>query len=1059
LLGKRKVEVAPEREHCARQRQDHEAACDHRAAQLAELALQLAPQEAPAGIVLRNRGVDRGADLRLQPRLLVQPDLERYSRICPSGPIRIGSVNPPLSTQGRRTDLHALGVPSDVTPALTAAGDSPGECRPLARLMRSMLSIGKLAAGPTAGRYYVEQVAQGREDYYSGEGEAPGAWLGYGAQALGLGGEVDEGGIERLLSGRDPASGAELRTPPPTGAVAGFDLTFKAPKSVSIIFGIAEPGVVRELVAAHEAAVRDALGYLERKACATRRRIRGRVTQLDGHGFVAAAFRHRASRAGDPLLHTHVVVANCTQTANGRWGALDARPLYLHAKTAGYLYQASLRYEVTRRLGLAWQPVEHGVADLVGVSREVIEHFSRRRSEILTELSARGEHSARAAQMAALNTRRSKDYNVLAERLRAEWQARAVEHGLDMHALRRVLEPPLPRLSDDDVADWLAGPHGLTEQASTFSRRDVAQAFAEAARQGEPASLVEERADAFLDRDDVIAVATTTEPRFTTAELLKLEAELLDGADRRSDQDVGVAAKNAHDVAIEARPALSAEQQKLVRRLACDGRGVEVVRAAAGTGKTYALDGAREAWQRSGIPVIGCALSARAACELRDQARVDATTIARLRHALDHGAELQRGAVLVVDEAGMVGTRDLAALACAAEHSDVKLVLVGDDRQLPEIDAGGAFRALADRVGAVELHDVRRQDEQWDREALAALRRGDVERFAREYHDHGRLVAAPTAESARDALVEDWWQAHQRGEQALMIALRRSDVADLNERARGRLRDAGALGVEQAEPGERSFAVGDRVIAGRNDRTIGVTNGDTGRITALVDDRLTVALDDGRSTEIPRGYADDGHLDHGYAITAHRAQGATVDRAFVLGSDELYREWGYTALSRHRAEARFYVSAQPRFLNQAPEPLTSGNELVGAVERMLADSRAEHLAQHGLERDVIGELLEHRVAEAVAERASYEERLSALGDERGETHWWQRARRGQLDVLQDAWERARDHWSRDAIDATEQLGERRAPEPAELLRAHDPLAALDLAAPAPDLDRGMDLGL
>jgi ATP-dependent exoDNAse (exonuclease V) alpha subunit len=199
---------------------------------------------------------------------------------------------------------------------------------------------------------------------------------------------------------------------------------------------------------------------------------------------------------------------------------------------------------------------------------------------------------------------------------------------------------------------------------------------------------------------------------------------------------------------------------------------VEVVRAPAGTGKTYALDAAREAWQRSGIPVIGGALSARGACELRDQARIDATTIARLRDALDHGVELQRGAVLVVDEAGMVGTRDLAALALAAEHAEAKLVLVGDDRQLPEIDAGGAFRAVADRVGAAELHDVRRHDDQWDREALAALRRGDVGRFAREYHDHGRLVAASTAEAARDALVEDWWQANQRGKRALMIALR-----------------------------------------------------------------------------------------------------------------------------------------------------------------------------------------------------------------------------------------------------------------------------------------------
>ncbi len=145
---------------------------------------------------------------------------------------------------------------------------------------------------------------------------------------------------------------------------------------------------------------------------------------------------------------------------------------------------------------------------------------------------------------------------------------------------------------------------------------------------------------------------------------------------------------------------------------------------------------------------------------MRDQAGLDATTIARLKYGLDDGVELQHGSVLVVDEVGMAGTRDAAKLAAAAERANAKLVLVGDDRQLPEIEAGGAFRALAERLGADELHEVRRQREPWDRDALAALRGGDVERFAQEYHDHGRIVAAPTADKARAALIADWWQAH-----------------------------------------------------------------------------------------------------------------------------------------------------------------------------------------------------------------------------------------------------------------------------------------------------------
>ena len=223
---------------------------------------------------------------------------------------------------------------------------------------------------------------------------------------------------------------------------------------------------------------------------------------------------------------------------------------------------------------------------------------------------------------------------------------------------------------------------------------------------------------------------------------------------------------------------------------------MEVVRAPAGTGKTFALDAAREAWQASGVPVFGCALSAKAAGELRDQAAIDTTTIARLTYALEKGAQLARGSVLVVDEAGMVGTRDLARLLDAAEQAQAKLVLVGDDRQLPEIQAGGLFSALADRLGAIELTEVRRQREAWDRDALAALRDGDLEHFARAYYDHGRIVAAPSADAARAALVDDWWSATERGEQALMIAHRRADVADLNRRAREHMRAAGRLGVD-----------------------------------------------------------------------------------------------------------------------------------------------------------------------------------------------------------------------------------------------------------------------
>jgi conjugative relaxase-like TrwC/TraI family protein len=260
--------------------------------------------------------------------------------------------------------------------------------------LRGVLSLWKLSAGEGPERYYLEQVAHGQEDYYAGEGEAPGQWAGSGASALGLGGRVEDHELERLLQARDPSTGEELRRPMRDGAVTGFDLTFRAPKSVGILWGAGEGEVAREVREAHDCAVERALGYLEREACLARRGHGGRE-HVRGDGFVAAAFRHRASRASDPLLHTHVVVGNLTRGPDGRWTALDGRLLYRHAKTAGVLYQAELRGELVRRLGVEFGPVEHGCADLTGVPREVIEHFSQRRAEIVEHMDAHGGRSAK----------------------------------------------------------------------------------------------------------------------------------------------------------------------------------------------------------------------------------------------------------------------------------------------------------------------------------------------------------------------------------------------------------------------------------------------------------------------------------------------------------------------------------------------------------------------------------------------------------------------------------------------------------------------------------------
>ncbi len=220
-----------------------------------------------------------------------------------------------------------------------------------------MLSIGKLGVGQE--RYYEAKVAEGAEDYYSGEGEAEGYWLGDAADDLGLQGKVEGDQLTKMLTGVDPASGEPLglRAVAGRGPVPGFDLTFSAPKSVSVTWALGGTGAGAEVAAAHKASVEAALDYMQRQACWTRRGHGGHEF-LPGNGFLAAAYIHRSSRAGDPQLHTHVLVANATQGPDGRWTRLYHPAIYDHAKTAGYLYEANLRDELTERLGVRWERSE-----------------------------------------------------------------------------------------------------------------------------------------------------------------------------------------------------------------------------------------------------------------------------------------------------------------------------------------------------------------------------------------------------------------------------------------------------------------------------------------------------------------------------------------------------------------------------------------------------------------------------------------------------------------------------------------------------------------------------
>jgi hypothetical protein len=735
-----------------------------------------------------------------------------------------------------------------------------------------------------------------------------------------------------------------------------------------------------------------------------------------GEGLVAAAFLHRTSRAGDPQLHTHVLVANMTRGPDDRWTALDGRRLYAHAKTAGYLYQAQLRTELVRRLGVEWTQVHNGTAEIAGIPAPVLRAFSRRRIEIEQALADRGERSARAAQVATLDSRQAKDYHVSPESLRDRWTTQARRLGFDRDGLAATLQRAEVRELPDGAraagAAAIASPRGLTRDRASFTRRDVIQAWCDRLPQGADVATAESLADEFLDSEhsvplasdvrglthsDVIRradgrviAATADERRHSTPELLAVEKRLVAGALGRSDEGVGVVNESTVDAALRLRPTLSEEQVAMVRRLTRDGHGVQVVTGKAGTGKTFALDAAREAWQAEGYIVIGAAVARRAARELEDGAGIESTSLAALLQDVRAGGDmgLPDRAVVVVDEASMAGTRDLAELLEHADAARAKVVLVGDPHQLPEIDAGGAFRALITRTSPIELTENRRQEEEWEREALDLLREGGAHEAVARYERHGRVVLGEGAEDMRTRLVADWWKAAGEGD-AAMIAMRRDDVADLNGRARALMRASGHLGPDALRIGDRAFAVGDRVVTLKNARHLGVVNGTRGVVTGFDAHAVALAVrtSDGRDVTLPRGYLEARSerggrtLDHGYAITGHKAQGMTTGKAFVLGTDDLYREWGYVAMSRGSVENHLYVVAPRARDRDEYAPEENRRDPLEALVTSLEYSHAQTAALDVAARDGICRMAS---ADLVAEQSRIAARLGGSHGQRAE---------------------------------------------------------------------------
>ena len=492
------------------------------------------------------------------------------------------------------------------------------------------------------------------------------------------------------------------------------------------------------------------------------------------------------------------------------------------------------------------------------------------------------------------------------------------------------------------IADPALALEAITHQQSTFTRRDMAR-FAHRHSNGiEQFNAV---IGAMGSAPDLIELGKNgrSEDRFTTRQMIEAEqrlhkaAELMAERERHpvKDQDRDVALARAEQRGL----VLSGEQADALAHI-IGTRDLGIVVGYAGTGKSAMLGVAREVWEAAGLEVRGVALSGIAAENLESGSGITSRTIASLEHGWGQGRDMLASRdVLVIDEAGMVGTRQLERVLSHAADAGAKVVLVGDPQQLQSIEAGAALRSLVERHGGAEIGEVRRQREAWQRDATRDLATGKIGEAIQAYERNGMVHAAQTREQARGELIERWDRDRQVAPDRSRIILTHTndEVRALNQAARQRMREAGDLGEEVqviVERGERSFASGDRVMFLQNERGLGVKNGTLGTIEEVSAQSMSVRIDDGRSVAFD--LKDYDRIDHGYAATIHKAQGMTVDRTHVLATPGMDAHSSYVALSRHRDAMELHFGR---------DDFADGDRLVRTLSRDRAKDMASDYAR------------------------------------------------------------------------------------------------------------------
>jgi len=840
-------------------------------------------------------------------------------------------------------------------------------------------SLHTLAAGRDAGLYYVndpnrEARPRSRDEYYVRDGG--GVWWSTGETLVRHGADIDKETFRDLCAGIDPRTGKPLVRGSGPKHRAGWDITFSAPKSLSILWMAGDEKQRAMLHELHRSAVHDALGFLVSEGLVEVRLGPGGYIREPPTDVIVGRFDHFTSREGDPNIHSHAVLMNVAGCVD-KFRTLEPERLFEYQLVLGAAFRASLGCRLRER-GFSLRPAGRNQFEIAGIPQNLIEAFSKRSHQIEERVGR--DASGAQKELAALATRRSKAEVPVGTVLEARWRSELAETGIDPWKAARE---PMPNREIDTVPEREfdppevggAGPIAvaaskLFRHQSVIGRRELLQsAFVEAAFLGVGADQVLAELRKHEERGILHRLAGKDRAEcWTTPSIATVEASLLRAANRLDEHDWF--RPEALETALANAPYLSEEQAEAVR-FSANRDGVAICEAPAGSGKTVMTQALVEAAHRSGLKVLGLAPTWVAADELSKSCGIEARAIAKWRYNRENGLEaaIDANTMIVIDETGVAGVRELESVLGAAHEARAKVVCLGDRRQLQSVAGGSALSGVADVIarGAV-LSQVRRQKVPWQRAASMVMAKGDSEAGLRAYARQERLELVSGEAEAQARVIEIWKNyRHAHGNDVLIITRRNSDALALNKAARAVLRAEGhvvgqelslvAVGRDK-KIGPIELAQGDRIRFGENLPQFRIRNGTRATIELLELDRdevkLAVRLDDGRLVEtswaslVREQRVKEQHerspkpprVSLAYAGTAYSVQGRTSAAAVLYVTKPTDAREIYVGLTRHKVDA--YVVAERNRLEayvKQPDARTPATE-IAIREQLFREARS-----------------------------------------------------------------------------------------------------------------------